>query len=235
MRLGKNLRRCGLAGCTICGMTNRTYKIGHSREQASLLPPCLEDYVDHDNPVRAIDAYVASLDLMGLEFCDVGSDGGAGQPPYAPGDLLKLYLYGYLNQVRSSRRLARETRRNVEVMWLLRGLTPGYRTIADFRKNNAAGLQAVNREFVGVCALGAPPGLAGRRIGGDRWRVLPRRRQQGEHPDREATGRADGGLGPQHRRVRRSTRRQRQGRGGERRSAAGGFGTRDDAAAGRLA
>lgn len=147
-RLGKNLRRCGLGGCTICGMTNRTYKIGHSREQASLLPPCLEDYVGPDNPVRAIDSYVASLDLMGLEFRDVGSDGGAGQPPYAPDDLLKLYLYGYLNQVRSSRRLAREAGRNVEVMWLLRGLKPGYRTIADFRKNNAAGLQAANREFV---------------------------------------------------------------------------------------
>lgn len=148
MRLGKKRQPWRAAGYTICGMTNRTYKIGHSREQVSLLPPCLEDYVDRDNPVRTIDAYVDSLDLMGLEFCDVGSDGGAGQPPYAPGDLLKLYLYGYLNQVRSSRRLARETRRNVEVMWLLRGLTPGYRTIADFRKNNAAGLQAVNREFV---------------------------------------------------------------------------------------
>ena len=129
-------------------MTNRTYKIGHSREQISLLPPCLEDYVGPDNPVRAIDSYVDSLDLMGLGFCDVGSDGGAGQPPYAPGDLLKLYLYGYLNQVRSSRRLAREARRNVEMMWLLRSLTPGYRTIADFRKNNPAGLQAANREFV---------------------------------------------------------------------------------------
>jgi transposase len=129
-------------------MTNRTYKIGHSREQVSLLPPCLEDYVGPDNPVRAIDSYVDSLNLRGLGFCDVGSDGGAGQPPYAPGDLLKLYLYGYLNQVRSSRRLAREARRNVEVMWLLRSLTPGYRTIADFRKSNAAGLQAANREFV---------------------------------------------------------------------------------------
>ena len=97
-------------------MANRTYKIGGSREQISLLPACLEDYVGPDNPVRAIDSYVDSLDLMGLGFCDVGSDGGAAQPPYAPGDLLKLYLYGYLNQVRSSRRLAREARRNVEAM-----------------------------------------------------------------------------------------------------------------------
>jgi transposase len=123
-------------------------QVGHSREQISLLPPCLEDYVGADNLVRAIDSYVGSLDLIALGFGDVGSDGGAGQPPYAPGDLLKLYLYGYLHQVRSSRRLAREARRNVEVMWLLRSLTPGYRTIAGFRKNNAAGLQAANREFV---------------------------------------------------------------------------------------
>jgi transposase len=129
-------------------MTKRSYKIGHSREQVSLLPPCIEDYVGRDNPVRAIDAYVDSLDLNGLDFCDVGSDGGAGQPPYDPADLLKLYLYGYLNQVRSSRRLEREARRNTEVIWLLRGLTPGYRTIANFRKDNATGLRAANREFV---------------------------------------------------------------------------------------
>ncbi len=129
-------------------MTNRSYKSGRSRAQASLLPPCIEDYVGRDNPVRAIDAYVDSLDLNKLEFRDVGSDGGAGQPPYDPADLLKLYLYGYLNRVRSSRRLEREARRNTEVMWLLRGLAPGYRTIANFRKDNAAGLRAANREFV---------------------------------------------------------------------------------------
>jgi len=122
-------------------MTKRSYKIGHSREQVSLLPPCIEDYIGQDNAVRAIDAYVDSLDLNALVFRDVGSDGGAGQPPYDPADLLKLYLYGYLNQVRSSRRLEREARRNTEVIWLLRGLTPGYRTIANFRKDNAAGLR----------------------------------------------------------------------------------------------
>jgi transposase len=129
-------------------MTNRTYKIGYSREQVSLLPPCVEDYVGPDNPVRAIDAYVDSLDLNELGFRDLGSDGGAGQPPYDPADLLRLCLYGYLHQVRSSRRLEREARRNVELMWLLRGLTPGYRTIANFRKDNAAGLKAANRDFV---------------------------------------------------------------------------------------
>src|SRR5438067_1449170 len=125
-----------------------SYKAGQDREQASFLPPRLEDYVGRDNPVRAIDAYVDSLDLVALGFGDVGSDGGAGQPPYDPGDLLKLYIYGYLNQVRSSRRLAGEAGRNTELMWLLRGLAPGYRTIGDFRKNNGAALKAANREFV---------------------------------------------------------------------------------------
>jgi transposase len=129
-------------------MRKRTYKSGQDREQASFLPPRLEDYVSRDNPVRAIDAYVDSLDLVDLGFRDVGSDGGAGQPPYAPSDLLKLYLYGYLHQVRSSRRLEREAQRNLEVMWLLRDLRPGYRTIANFRKDNAAALKAANREFV---------------------------------------------------------------------------------------
>lgn len=129
-------------------MVRRIYKTGQSREQASLLPPRIEDYVGADNAVRAIEAYVSSLDLLGLGFRDVGSAGGAGQPPYDPADLLKLYLYGYLNQVRSSRRLEREARRNLEVIWLLRGLTPGYRTIGDFRKANAAALRSANRAFV---------------------------------------------------------------------------------------
>lgn len=101
-----------------------------------------------DNPVRAIDGYVASLDLEKLGFRQVGSAGGAGQPPYDPADLLKLYLYGYLNQVRSSRRLEREAGRNLEVMWLLKGLRPGYRTIGEFRRKNASALAAVNRAFV---------------------------------------------------------------------------------------
>lgn len=130
-------------------MMNRSFKVGASREQASFLPPCVEDYVAADNPVRAIEAYVEALDLakLGFRHAERGG-GGAGQPPYHPAGLLKLYLYGYLNQVRSSRRLAREARRNLEVMWLLEGLTPGYRTIGDFRKENWAALKAANRDFV---------------------------------------------------------------------------------------
>ncbi len=130
-------------------MTNRTFKAGVSREQVSLLPPRVEDYVARDNPVRAIESYVEALDLAALGFrhADRGV-GEAGQPPDAPADLLKLYLYGYLNRVRSSRRLEQEVQRNLELIWLIGGLTPGYRTIANFRKENAAALKATNRNFV---------------------------------------------------------------------------------------
>jgi transposase len=129
-------------------MTNRRYKGGVSREQASLLPARVEDYVGRDNPVRAIEGYVRTLDLAKLGFCHAERGRGVGQPPYDPADLLKLYLYGYLNQVRSSRRLAREAQRNLELIWLLKGLKPKQRTIADFRKDNWAAFKAVNRSFV---------------------------------------------------------------------------------------
>lgn len=130
---------------------SRRYKTGMNRDQGMLLPPSVEAYVGPDNPVRAIDAYVESLDLKRLGFQN--ADGGltAGQPAYAPQALLKLYLYGYLMRVRSSRLLERETRRNLEVMWLLAGLQPSYKTIADFRKANAQALKATNRDFVLLC------------------------------------------------------------------------------------
>jgi transposase len=127
---------------------NRTYKTGVSREQLNLLPPRIEDYVGPDNPVRAIEVYVCGLDLAKLGFRHAEPGRGAGQPSYHPADLLKAYLYGYLNRIRSSRRLEREAQRNLELMWLLRGLTPGYRTIANFRKDNWAALKAANRDFV---------------------------------------------------------------------------------------
>jgi transposase len=130
-------------------MTNRTFKAGESREQTCLLPPRIEDYVGPDNPVRAIESFVAALDLakLGFRHAERGAD-EAGQPPYDPADLLKLYLYGYINQVRSSRRLEREACRNLELIWLLRNLRPGYRTIANFRKENWQALKAANRSFV---------------------------------------------------------------------------------------
>src|ERR1700692_204567 len=130
-------------------MTNHAFKAGESRNQASLLPARIEDYVGPDNPVRAIESFVCALDLAKLGFCH--ADRGAeevGHPPYDPSDLLKLYLYGYINQIRSSRRLEREACRNLELIWLLKNLKPGYRTIANFRKENWAALKAANRSFV---------------------------------------------------------------------------------------
>lgn len=129
----------------------RRYKEGLNAAQPMLLPASVEDYVSADNPVRAIKAYVESLDLSALGFKHAAGVLKAGQPAFAPGDLLGLYLYGYLNRVRSSRRLEAECRRNLEVIWLLGGLTPGYHTIADFRKDNAKALKAANCDFVLLC------------------------------------------------------------------------------------
>jgi transposase len=116
-----------------------------------LLPPRVDEYVSEDNTVRAIDAYVESLDMAQLGFQHTVGGGGAGQPPYAPATLLKLYLWGYRNRTRSSRRLERETYRNLEVMWLLQGLHPCYKTIAAFRKDNASALKAVYTDFLLLC------------------------------------------------------------------------------------
>ena len=124
------------------------YKTRASRQEGLLLPARIDDYVGADNAVRAIDAYVETLDLAKRGFGHAARVVGAGQPPYDPADLLKLYLYGYLNQIRSSRRLEREAGRNIELMWLLGGLVPGYRTIAKFRAENAVPLRQVNRDFV---------------------------------------------------------------------------------------
>jgi transposase len=129
-------------------MPKLPFKSGDSREQASLLPPRIEDYVTLNNPVRAIDSFVGALDLAQLGFRHAERGMIAGQPPYDPSDLLKLYLYGYINRIRSSRHLEREAGRNLELIWLLKNLRPGYRTIANFRKENWAALKAANRSFV---------------------------------------------------------------------------------------
>src|ERR1700721_4615641 len=130
-------------------MTNRPFKTGGGRQKASPLPARVEDYVGPDNPVRAIESFVCALDLgkLGFRHADRGAE-AMGQPPYDPADLLKLYLYGYINQIRSSRRLEREASRNLELIWLLKNLRPGYRTIGNFRKENWEALKAVNRSFV---------------------------------------------------------------------------------------
>ena len=132
-------------------MAERRYQEVHSRSQVMLLPPCLDDYVSEHNAVRAIDAFVGTLDLQALGFEHAEASCGAGQPAFDPALLLKLYLYGYQHRVRSSRRLEAETRRNLEVIWLCQSASPSYKTIADFRKNNAAALQAANREVVLLC------------------------------------------------------------------------------------
>lgn len=133
-------------------LRGRRYKRGFEPSQPMLLPPSVEDYIAEDNPARAIGVYVdLMVDVGELGFKHGAGAGGAGQPAYDPADLLKLYLYGDLNRVHSSRRLAAECQRNLEVMWLLNGLQPGYHTIADFRKDNAKALKAVNRQFVLLC------------------------------------------------------------------------------------
>src|SRR6266702_5813075 len=120
---------------------------GQSRYQTTMFPEALDEVIAADNEVRVVDAYVDSLDLAELGFSKVEA-AATGRPPYDPGDLLKLYLYGYVNRIRSSRRLEREAGRNLELIWLLKNLKPGYRTIANFRKENWAALKAVNHSFV---------------------------------------------------------------------------------------
>ncbi|MGH8569176.1 MAG: transposase, partial [Gammaproteobacteria bacterium] len=123
---------------------------GTDRTQSVLLPEVLDDYVTADNPVRFLDAFVAQLDLAALGFQRV-VPAETGRPGYDPGDLLRLYLYGYFHRIRSSRRLEQETHRNVELMWLLRGLRPDFKTIADFRRDHPQALKGVCREFILLC------------------------------------------------------------------------------------
>ena len=123
---------------------------GQERSQSTLFPESLEDYIAEDNPVRVVDVFVEELDLAKQGFDGMQPE-ATGRPSYHPGVLLKLYIYGYLNRVQSSRRLERETQRNVELMWLLNRLTPDFKTIADFRKDNGPAIRSVCREFVLLC------------------------------------------------------------------------------------
>jgi transposase len=123
---------------------------GLNRNQTALFPDTLEGYVDKENPVRFIDAFVESLNLEKLGFKH-SIPAEVGRPSYDPSDLLKLYIYGYLNQIRSSRKLERECHRNLEVMWLMKKLTPDFKTIADFRKDNIDCVKGVFKEFVKLC------------------------------------------------------------------------------------
>ena len=123
---------------------------GEDRRQATLLPDTLEDYVPEDNPVRVIDVFIDELDLGALGFAGVVPE-VTGRPGYHPATLLKIYLYGYLNRIQSSRRLERETQRNIELMWLTGRLMPDFKTIADFRRDNGPAIRAACAQFIVLC------------------------------------------------------------------------------------
>ncbi|WP_455286869.1 IS1182 family transposase [Cupriavidus necator] len=123
---------------------------GEDRHQVTLLPECLDDFIGEDNPVRVIDAFVDELDLHRLGFKGA-APAATGRPAYHPSVLLKIYIYGYLNRIQSSRRLERETQRNVELMWLTGRLAPDFKTIADFRHDNGVGIRNVCRRFIALC------------------------------------------------------------------------------------
>ena len=128
----------------------RRFIEGEDRTQVTLLPACLDDYVEAENPVRVVEVFVDGLDLGALGF--VGVDPAAtGRPAYHPAVLLKLYIYGYLNRLQSSRRLEREAQRNVELMWLTGRLMPDFKTIANFRKDNGRAIRKVCRQFIVLC------------------------------------------------------------------------------------
>src|SRR5476651_968757 len=126
------------------------FVVGDDRSQSTLFPERLEDYLAEDNPVRAIDVFVDELDLVRLGFAGVEPE-VTGRPAYHPATLLKIYVYGYLNRVQSSRRLERECQRNIELVWLTGRLMPDFKTIADFRKDNGEAIRKVCREFVVLC------------------------------------------------------------------------------------
>ena len=128
----------------------RRFVEGMDRGQSTLFPECLEDWIADDNPVQIVDVFVDELDLGALGFGGVDPE-ITGRPSYHPSVLLKLYIYGYLNRVQSSRRLEREALRNVEVMWLLGRLAPDHKTIADFRKDNGRAIRQVCARFVELC------------------------------------------------------------------------------------
>jgi len=126
------------------------YIEGLSREQITLFPDSIDEYIDEENSVRIIEAYVERLNFTALNFTKA-TPSDTGRPPYSPQDMMKLYIYGYMNRIRSSRRLEKETKRNIEVMWLLKKLTPDHKAIARFRSENAEALKSVFRDFVKLC------------------------------------------------------------------------------------
>jgi transposase len=156
------------------------FVVGAERDRTTLFPPCLKDWIAEDNPVRVVDAFVDALDLGALGFAGVDA-ARTGRPGYHPAALLKLYVYGYLNRVPSSRRLEREAGRNVEVMWLTGQLSPDHKTIAEFRRQNGPAIGRVCAGFIALCReIGL---LTGTRVAIDGLEVQggPVRRQFARH------------------------------------------------------
>src|SRR5436305_4057483 len=147
----------------------RRFVEGVDRGQSTLFPDCLEDWIGEDNPVRVIDVFVDELDLAELGFSGVEAE-VTGRPSYHPSALLKLYIYGYLNRVQSSRRLEREASRNVEVMWLTGRLVPDHKTIADFRKDNGPAIRKVCAQFVALFRAVGPLTKASVAIDGSKFK-----------------------------------------------------------------
>jgi transposase len=170
---------------------------GVGRNQQTLFPEVLDEYVPPDHPIRFIDAYVDQLDLAALRF-DRAEPAETGRPGYDPADLLKLYMYGYLNGICSSRKLERETLRNVELMWLIRRLRPDFKTIADFRRRNRTALPGLFREFTMLCKRLDLFGAELVAIDGSKFRAVNSKKRNYSRPmveeDPSCGGRADHAL-----------------------------------------
>src|SRR5258707_9985998 len=147
---------------------------GTDRGQSTLFPECLEDWICEDNPVRAIDVFVDELELFELGFSGVDPE-ATGRPSYHPSVLLKLYIYGYLSRVQSSRRLEREAGRNFEVMWLLGRLVPDHKTVADFRQDNGRAIRKVCARFVELCREMGLLAIASVAIDGSKFKAVNNR------------------------------------------------------------
>ena len=147
---------------------------GEDRAQVTLLPECLDDYVEAENPVRVIEVFVDGLDLGALGFAGV-DPAATGRPAYHPAVLLKIYIYGYLNRIQSSRRLEREAQRNVELMWLTGRLTPDFKTIANFRKDKLRSIINVCRHLKMLCLVGRAVLIRGVAIDGSKFKAVKNR------------------------------------------------------------
>jgi transposase len=196
---------------------------GEDRRQATLLPECQDDYVAPDNPVRIIEALVDELNLKALGFAGVVPE-VTGRPSYHHATLLKIYIYGYLNRVPSSRRLERETQRNLELIWLTGRLMPDFKTIADFRRDNGPAIRAACAQFIELCRklnlfTWAVVAIDGSKLGGGRSRpadltdrsgcTLHGHQRQGHRHCRLQRADGGGGRAPPHRGARGDQRRQR--------------------------